>query len=96
MRFITTASSLVLLAACAGRTPAPEPEIRYQDVPVAIATGCVVDRPTPPASLSSRVPAAEWTRRALGAKAQAVRAQAGQRMNYEDALAASTSGCAAK
>jgi len=93
MRSIATASSLVLLAACAGRPPRVEPTVEYREAAVAIATGCVVDRPAPVTPLSSRVPAGEWARRAPGAKAQAVRAQAGQRLNYEDALRASTAGC---
>lgn len=93
MRSITTASSLALLAACAGQAPRAEPAVEYREAAVPVATGCVVDRPAPVMPLASRVPAAEWARRAPGAKAQAVRAQAGQRLNYEDALRASTSGC---
>jgi hypothetical protein len=93
MRSITTASSLVLLAACAHR-PAAEPAIQYREAAIAVTVGCVVDRPAPVAPLKTTVPAATWAARAPGAKAQAVRAQAGRRLNYEESLAASTSGCA--
>ncbi|MGR6329200.1 hypothetical protein ACU5AX_09050 [Sphingomonas sp. XXL09] len=86
------ASSLLLLAACAGRTKV-EPEIQYREAAVAVAVGCVVDRPAPVAPLNQQVPAAEWAARAPGAKAQAMRAQAGRRLNYEDRLAASTASC---
>lgn len=92
MRSIATASSLMLVAACATR-PAPEPVVQYREAAVAIASGCVVDRPTPPAPLASRITAADWAARAPGAKAQSVRAQAGVRLNYEDRLAASTAAC---
>lgn len=95
MRFITTAFSLLLLAACATR-PAPEPAVQYRDAAIAVAIGCVVDRPAKPAAINSRVNAAEWAARAPGAKAQAVRAQAGHRLNYEERLAASTSACPAR
>jgi hypothetical protein len=94
MRSITTASSLLLLAACA-HAPAPEPAVQYRDAAIAVAVGCVVDRPAQPVPLSARVSAAEWAARAPGAKAQAVRAQAGRRLNYEDAEAAATAGCPA-
>lgn len=94
-RFMPMASSLILLAACATR-PAPEPVVQYREAAVAVAAGCVVDRPAPPAPLASRITAADWAARAPGAKAQSVRAQAGVRLNYEDALAAATAGCPAR
>ncbi len=92
MRSIVTASSLLLLAACVGR-PTPEPAIQYREAAVAVAAGCVGDRPAAPAPLNVRVPAAEWATRAPGAKAQAIRAQGGLRLNYEDRQAAALSGC---
>lgn len=95
MRFIATASSLVLLAACATRPPL-EPTIEYREAAVAVAVGCVVDRPPAPQPLNARIPPAEWAARAPGAKAQSVRAQAGVRLNYEDRERASTSGCPAR
>ena len=95
MRSIATVSSLVLLAACA-HAPAPEPTVQYRDAAIAVAVGCVVDRPPAPAPLVARISSADWAARAPGAKAQAVRAQAGIRLNFEDRLAASTSGCGAR
>ncbi len=92
MRFIATASSLLLLAGCIGRS-ASEPVIQYREAAVAVAAGCVADRPAPPVPLNARIPAAEWAARAPGAKAQAVRAQAGVRLNHEDRQAAALSGC---
>jgi hypothetical protein len=92
MRSIATASSLVLLAGCATR-PAPEPAVEYREAAIAVAIGCVVDRPEKPVPLNVRISPADWAARAPGAKAQSVRSQGGIRLNYEDRLAASTSGC---
>lgn len=83
------------LSACAGRAPAPEPTIIYRDAPIAVAAGCVVDRPAPIVPLRDRVSPAEWAARAPGAKAQAIAAQAGRRMNHQARTDAATSGCAA-
>lgn len=92
MRFIATVFSVALLAGC-GTRPALEPAVQYREAAVAVAAGCVVDRPTAPAPLNVRVGAAEWAARAPGAKAQSVRAQAGARLNYEERLAAATAAC---
>lgn len=94
MKIILRLALVAGLAGCAGRAPPPEPAIVYRDVPTAVAVGCVVDRPVAPDALRVRVPAAEWAQRAPGAKAQAVLAQAGRRMNHETAAAAATAGCA--
>ena len=91
MLCIATASSLAL-AGCATRLDRT-PEVRIETAPVAVAVGCVSGRPAPVTPLNRRVPKAEWDVRAPGAKAQAVRAQAGLRMNHADALQAATSGC---
>ena len=81
------------LSACAAQLPTPEPTIVYRDAPIAVAAGCVVDRPAPVVPLRDRVPAAEWAARAPGAKAQAIAAQAGRRMNHQTRTDAATSGC---
>ena len=83
------------LSACAAQLPAPEPTTVYRDAPIAVAAGCVVDRPAPIVPLRDRVPPAEWAARAPGAKAQAIAAQAGRRMNHQARTDAATSGCAA-
>lgn len=85
---------LTLLASCAGNRK-PEPEIRYQQVPVAVAAPCVVDRPAEIAAMNVRVPSGEWAARAPGAKAATVEEQAGMRLNYEARLAAAVAGCKA-
>ncbi len=87
--FVATAG--LLIAGCAGQ--APEPKIVLKPVPVATPVGCVVGRPDAPQTLAERVSDDVWASLAPGAKARAVEAQAGARMNYEDALAAATSGC---
>jgi hypothetical protein len=46
--------------------------------------------------LASRISPSDWAARAPGAKAQAVRAQTGVRMNYEDRERAATSACPAR
>lgn len=82
---------LSLLCGCSATTAIPPP--RIISVAVAVAVGCVVDRPAPPVALNTRVPNDQWDRLAPGAKAQSVLGQAGERLNYQDALAAATSGC---
>lgn len=81
----------LLIASCAGQTP--EPRIVLKPVPVATPVGCVVNRPTPPQTLLERISDPDWDALAPGAKARAVEVTAGERMNYQDGLAAATSGC---
>ncbi|MBB4617896.1 hypothetical protein [Sphingomonas abaci] len=95
MKLLAALALASALSACAGRTPTPEPTIVYRDAPIAVAAGCVVDRPAPVVPLRDRVPPAEWAARAPGAKAQAIAAQAGRRMNHQARTDAATSGCAA-
>ena len=90
MRCMTLVSSLSL-AGCA--TMPSTPEIRIETVPVAVAIGCVVDRPAEVVPLNKAMTHEEWLRRAPGAKAETIRAQAGARQNYEDVLKAATSAC---
>lgn len=85
------ASAGLLIAGCAGQTP--EPRVVLKPVPAATPVGCVVNRPTPPQTLLERVRDETWNALAPGAKARAVEAQAGERMNYADALKAATSAC---
>lgn len=80
-----------VLTGCAGSTP--EVRVEYRTVPVPVSVGCVVDRPAPIRPLNEQITPEQWERLAPGAKAEAIRAQAGERMNYSDRLEASTSGC---
>lgn len=95
IKSIVLASSLFALAACATTASAPEPEKVPEIVAVEVATGCVASsgRPAEPDALSIAYPEAEWSKLAPGAKAEAIRAQAGKRLNYEDQDRAATSGC---
>ena len=81
--------------ACAGKLQEQEPRIEYREVPIAVATGCIGKdgRPEAPTTLKQRYTKEQWASLAPGARQAAVQAQAGARMNYEDALRASTSGC---
>lgn len=82
---------LVFLGAC---TPAArEPEIRIETAPVAVTTPCVVNRPEKVVPLKQTIRDAQWAQIPPGAKAQAVKAQAGRWMNYTDKLEAATAGC---
>jgi hypothetical protein len=98
MRSIKLASSaaiaLAALAGCGGhpRSAGDQAPLSFG---VPVATGCVGQggKPTVPAPLRTRYTAAQWAAMPPGAKAQAVAAQAGHRMNYEDRLGAATSGC---
>lgn len=98
LRVLIGVTALVLLAlllfgcAHAPSTP-PEPAVVFREVKVAVPTGCVVDKPGEVKPLNQQVTADQWNALAPGAKAEAVAAQAGTRLNYEDRLRASTSGC---
>jgi hypothetical protein len=94
MRYATLAISLIpLLAGCGGHVAA----VSEKPVPFAVpvAVGCVGKdgKPTPPEPLKQRYTDAQWAAMPPGAKAQAVAAQGGARLNYEDSLRASTAGC---
>lgn len=90
-RLALCAVLLIALAACAGQTS--EPKVEYRTEYVAVSTGCVVDKPEALVPLKEQIAPEQWARMAPGAKAEAVKAQAGYRMNYLDELLASTSGC---
>lgn len=79
------------LAGCGGSQA--RPEVHYETVPVVVTAPCVVNRPTAPVSLKQAIPDAQWAQMPTGAKARAVEAQAGRRLNYEDRLEAATAGC---
>lgn len=81
-----------LLSGCAHVSEAP-PTVVYKEAKVAVSAGCVVDRPEPVKPMNQQVSKEQWDALAPGAKAQAVKAQIGERLNYEDNLRASTSGC---
>lgn len=87
--------TLIALAACAKPDVRPIIEEVPVEVPVAVATGCVATsgRPAGVKPLKDEIAPDEWKRRAPGARAEAVRAKAGQRQNYAEALMAATSAC---
>ena len=91
MRYVATAFSLILIAGCTKTVT--EERIVYQDVPVPVPVGCVVNRPTEPDPLRARYTDAQWAALAPGARAQAIAAQAGDRLNHTQAQAAALSGC---
>lgn len=96
MHCLKLVSSLLLLAlaGCAHRDPDTPPKLDTITVLVPVATGCIAPsgRPAPVIPLKERY-TEEWQAMPPGAKASAVQAQAGDRLNYEDALRAATSGC---
>lgn len=103
MRYLKKAFNTALLAALAtGCTTIPdndlpprEQEVRIETVPVVVAVPCVSaqGKPDKVVPLNERMTRKQWDAKPTGAKAQAVRGQAGRRLNYEDELAASTAGC---
>lgn len=96
MRYIIWASSLILLAGCANNPPIkPVPLEVPVEVAIPVATGCIPPGATPtrPLSLKGRYTTEQWAALAPGAKQEAIKAQAGDRMNYTDRLQAATSGC---
>lgn len=89
--WLLVAGSFAMLAGC--KTVEAEPKIEYRTANVAVAAPCVVNRPEKPAALKDYVLPETWAALAPGAKAQALKAQAGERLNYEGSLEAATSGC---
>jgi hypothetical protein len=85
----------MLVAGCSPTLQRVEPEVEYREVPVAVATGCISGegRPAKGQTLKQQYSAAQWRAKPVGAKAEAVKARAGERMNYADALESATSGC---
>lgn len=83
--------AVFLIAGCNGQTP--EPKVEYQVVNVPVSVGCVVDKPEALVPLNKQIAPEQWENMAPGAKAEAIKAQAGYRMNYSDEFEASTSGC---
>lgn len=87
---------LLLLAACGGdQVKSAGEDAPPQPYAVPVATGCIGTEGRPPAvqTLKERYSDAEWAAMPPGAKAAAVAAQGGERLNYEDRLKASTSAC---
>lgn len=87
---------LLSLAACGVEKPkSAGEEAPPQRYAVPVATGCVGTGGRPPAvqTLRERYSDAEWEAMPPGAKAAAVAAQGGERLNYEDRFKASTSAC---
>lgn len=89
--WLLTAGATSLLAGC--QHVQPEKQIEYRTATVAVSAPCVVDPPQRVTPLNQQMTPDQWNARAPGAKAEAVKAQAGDRLNYEDRQAASTSGC---
>ena len=92
MRILIAMAAVAVLAGCA-TNPTPPPAIVYKEKDVPVSVGCVVGRPAPVIPLNKTVDAAHWAALAPGAKAEAVHAQAGRRLNYEDKLSASAAAC---
>lgn len=96
MRSITAVFSLAILAACtSGPDIRPQPEQVPVEVLMPVATGCIAEtgRPPLPDPLNAKINEDEWTAMPAGSKSEAVLAQAGRHMNYEDEERAATSTC---
>ena len=100
MRYTRTAFSLaaaLIVSACANHISAIRPAVEEKpvEVVVAVATGCIATkgRPAPVKPLKSTLTLEQWKKLAPGAKAEAIKAQSGTRLNYEDTDRAATSAC---
>lgn len=78
-------------SACGGPPKVPPPPT----VKIPVAVPCVASggKPEPIEPLSASFPEDVWAAMPPGSKAQAVKGQAGRRMNYADELLASVAGC---
>jgi hypothetical protein len=86
---------LCTLAACSGDKPPATVSEKPVPYAVPVDAGCIGDkgRPEKPQALKQRYTAEQWAALAPGAKASAVAAQGGARMNFEDEDGAATAGC---
>lgn len=92
MRIAIAAVLMAVLVGCA-QNPPPPPAVVYKEKDIPVGVGCVSNKPAPVVRLNEQYTAAQWSALAPGAKAEAVRAQAGSHLNYEDHLNASVAGC---
>ena len=94
MRFAILVFSLLALAACA-TAPKPPAEVINRPYPVVVPGPCIAPtgRADKPITLKERYTDAEWASLPPRAKASAVQAQGGERLNYEDKEGAATSAC---
>ena len=91
--FAALVMAALIVASCGEHPKSAATEPVSYAVPV--ATGCVAKdgRPAPPQPLNRRYTAEQWAAMPPGAKAQAVAAQGGERMNFEDRDRAATAAC---
>ena len=84
--------SIVLASsACGGpQTVPPPPSVKIPVIVPCVASG---GKPQAIEPLSASYPEGVWAAMPPGSKAQAVKAQAGRHLNYEDELFASVAGC---
>ena len=82
-------AGLLSLGGCA----APDQRIVYKQAKVAVAVGCVSQRPIRQPSLLATYSDEGWAAMPPGAKASALEARAAERMNYTDRLEAATAAC---
>lgn len=85
--------STALVSACASVPDTPPPAVVYREVKVPVQIGCVKARPLPVVPMNQQLGDAQFAALPTGTKAEAVKAQVGARLNYEDALTASVAGC---
>lgn len=90
--YLSIALLVAFLAGCATNPP-PPPRTVYKDVDVPVAVGCVRNRPDAVRPLDQNTSNSAWEAMPTGAKAEAIKAQAGLHQNYEDRLNASVAGC---
>ena len=83
------------LAACGTDRPRSAGDELPQAYAVPVSSPCIAaeGRPAKVKPLNQRYPREQWATMPIGAKAQAVAAQGGERMNYEDRSEAATSAC---
>lgn len=95
LAFAALVMAAILIASCAGDHHAAAASERPAPFAVPVSAGCVAatGRPEKPQPLNRRYTAEQWAALAPGAKANAVAAQGGARLNFEDEDSAATTGC---
>lgn len=83
------------LTACPGSPPKSAGSDAPVSYAVPVAVGCIATggKPAAPTTLKQRYTREQWDAMPPGAKSQAVAAQGGKHMNFEDESAAATSTC---
>lgn len=82
-----------MLGGCTKTVEVPVIKEVAVEVKVPVSTPCIVNRPTPPASLRDKVSVAQWRALSTDQRENLLASQSLERKVYQDRLEVSTAGC---